>query len=380
MDTSPEGFDLAALLEPIAGDNPAGPDLREDYTPQSLYFRLRDARAEARAAERVADAAEGGADTGEPPQWRSIRQLAPQGLALSKDLEIAAWYTEALIRSDGLVGLTAGVRLMGGLVDTFWEQLYPLPDEDGIATRVAPVTGLNGEGGDGTLSQPLRKLPLYPRPDGSIVAFWEYERSAELLTVDATRRAQRLAAGVRPFEDVENEARAAGGARFAALRRATLAALAAWQALSDSLDAKAGADGPPTSRVRDMLLQLAEVCGKYAPPEAADGDAAAAESAAGMAAADGAGGEVAVLGAAAGAPAGPGRLATREDALRLLGQVAEFFRRTEPHSPLAYTLEDAVRRGRLSLPELLEEVLPDKLARDGMLMSLGIRPAPEPLE
>jgi type VI secretion system protein ImpA len=61
--------------------------------------------------------------------------------------------------------------------------------------------------------------------------------------------------------------------------------------------------------------------------------------------------------------------------LRELERIADFFRRTEPHSPLAYTLEEAVRRGRLSWPELLAEVVPDDKVRSGMLVMLGIRPA-----
>jgi type VI secretion system protein ImpA len=72
--------------------------------------------------------------------------------------------------------------------------------------------------------------------------------------------------------------------------------------------------------------------------------------------------------------AGSGKIMTREDALREMDRIAEFFRRTEPHSPLAYTLEEAVRRGRMSLAELLAEVLPDGDARASMLSRLGIRP------
>ena len=66
---------------------------------------------------------------------------------------------------------------------------------------------------------------------------------------------------------------------------------------------------------------------------------------------------------------------TREDMLRELGQIAAFFRRTEPHSPLSYTLDEAVRRGRLSLPELLEELVPDAASRGQILMQLGIKNA-----
>ena len=33
-------------------------------------------------------------------------------------------------------------------MEQFWDGIYPLPDEDGLATRVAPLTGLNGEDAD----------------------------------------------------------------------------------------------------------------------------------------------------------------------------------------------------------------------------------------
>src|SRR5579875_1205685 len=207
----PEGFDLETLLAPFADDAPAGTDLREDFSPQSPYYRLRDARAEARAAERAADAPDsaqaGAQDAAVPSQWRTVRELATKVLAeRSKDLEIAAWLTEALVRIEGLPGLTAGARLIGGLAEAFWDSnLYPLPDEDGIATRVAPVVGLNGLDGDGTLMQPLRKVVLWPRMDGSSFAFWQYRQSAELLTIgDPARLEARLAAGAVPFEQMEN--------------------------------------------------------------------------------------------------------------------------------------------------------------------------------
>ena len=60
--------------------------------------------------------------------------------------------------------------------------------------------------------------------------------------------------------------------------------------------------------------------------------------------------------------------------------LAEFFRRTEPHSPLSYTLDEAVRRGRMSWPDLLSEVVADVDTRNNILTSLGIRPPPPAAE
>ena len=364
----PEGFDLVALLAPIAGDAPAGTDLRADSSPQSIYYRLRDARAEARAVERAMEADD--ATSAPPPQWRTIRDLGMEALGShSKDLEIASWVTEALLRGDGLNGFTAGVRLMTGLVEGFWDDLFPLPDEDGIATRVGPVAGLNGQSGEGTLSQPLRQLPLFLRPDGMTLQFWQFEQSTDLAAiVDPERRQQRIDAGVVPFDTVENEARAAGTAHFAALRADAEAAAAAWRALGEALDARAAANAPPTSRVRDVLERIVAVATRFT---GADGETPA-EAAAGA----GAGGAAAAAVSSGEFTAVAGALASREEALRSLAAIAEFFRRTEPLSPLSYTLQEAVRRARMSWPELLEEIVPDIGQRVQILMSLGIRPPP----
>ncbi len=184
MDDAGEATGLLGLAVPLAGDAPAGPDLRQDFSPQSLYFRLRDARAEAREIERRIDHDPAcrcrGAD-----QWRTVRDLAIKALTeQTKDLEIAAWLTEALVRLDGMPGLAAGSSVIAGLAAQLWDSgLHPQPDEDGIETQVAPVTGLNGQGNDGTLMQPLRKCVLFPGPDGAPVTYWQYLQSEDLETV-----------------------------------------------------------------------------------------------------------------------------------------------------------------------------------------------------
>lgn len=355
MDELPDGLDVAALLAPVPGDMPAGGDLRADASAQSLYYRLRDARAEARATERAMEA--DSAASAPSPQWRIVRDLAVEALGgRTKDLEIAAWLTEALLREAGLTGFTAGVRLMRGLVEGYWDALFPTPDEDGIATRVGPVAGLNGVSGEGSLSQPLRRLPLFARPDGAELQLWQFEQSTDLAgIVDAERREQRIAAGVVPFETIESEASAAGAAHFAALHQRAAAAAEAWAHLSEALEARAGADAPPTGRVAEILDRIAALAGRFAGESEAPAAAPAAEAASAAAA---------------------GGLASREEALRGLAAIADFFRRTEPLSPLSYTLQEAVRRARLSWPELLEEIVPDTTLRGQILTSLGIRPPP----
>ena len=231
----------------------AGIDLRRDPSPRSLYFRLRDSRGEAREIERENEKPKDTRETETqgserlagpslPQLWRTVRELATEALGKSKDLEVAAWLTESLLREHDLPGLSAGAKLMTGLVEGFWEQLYPLPDDEGIATRVAPIAGLNGLSGNGTLIQPLRRLSLFDRPDRAALELWQYEQSEQVAqTPDEAARQRRIADGAIPFEALKKEAAAAGGAHFAKLREAAVAAGEAWQGLGEALDARAGA-------------------------------------------------------------------------------------------------------------------------------------------
>ena len=358
---------LAEMLAPLPGDNPVGIDLRQDFSASSPYYRLRDARSEARAAERAADG--GQADpAASTADWRTVRQIAVSVLTeTTRDLEIAAWLTEALVRGEGIPGLAVGAALMRDLVTQFWSLgLYPVEDEDGVVTRVAPVTGLNGEGGDGTLIQPLRKQIFCNKPDGTPIAFWEFQASLTLQGEgDPAKRQARLAAGVHAFDDMEGFARAAGGASFALLRRQLKQALAHWTDMAAALDAAAGRDSPPTGRVRDLLEEMLDAVARYAPAEA---DAPQADAEPEPESQEEAGSP------SAGRATAASKAPTREDMLRDLVRIADFFRRTEPHSPLAYTLDEAVRRGRMTWPELLTEIVPDETARNQMLTQLGIKP------
>lgn len=363
--------DVAPLLAPIGEDGGAGENLREDYSPASVYQKLRDARAEARAEERSRDS-EGEGETSVAEGWRHVRRLALEALETkSKDFEIASWLTEALVRQDGLPGLASGARLLNGLLEQYWDTGFPLPDEEGtedekLEGRSAPIGGLAGGDSDGTVMQALRRAPLFRRPSGESFSIYQYEASADTAALaDEARREQRFAQGVIPLETIETEARF-DRARLQSSVVMAQAARAAWQEFQDQCDYRFGTYGPPTRRVAEVLdrmIEVATLLGGGA-DEAAPGEEMMTEQGA-AAPASGGGGAIGVPGI---------NLAGREQALRTLDQLAAFFQKTEPHSFLAYTLADAARRGRMTLPELLAEVLQDDGARTAMLTALGIRP------
>jgi len=364
-----DGIDWMPMLSPLPhGEGGAGHDLRQDYSANSLYQKLRDARAEARAAERAQDAAED--DHAVPQQWRDVKQLGLLCLAeQTKDLEIAAWLAEALVRLDGMRGLRDSARLLAGLLEQYWDHVFPLPDEDGQESRAAPLAGLSGAAADGTLMQPLRRMPLFTRANGGEVSLYTWRLSEETAALtDPSRREARYSAGVPELALLEREAASAKSV-WPALGREVAEARAAWNAFDVQATARFGDLAPSTRRVTDVLDALAELSARFGgsalvpdarPPERASEPPARAER-------------------RESAPAAPSAASTvieatssREQAIERIEELARFFRRTEPHSPLSYSLETLARRARLPLPALLEEVLSDPGARHAMLSMLGI--------
>src|SRR5271165_4118903 len=130
---SPEVLDFAKLAAPISAEKPTGEDPRKDITPTSPYQQIREARNEARAAERQG-AGDAAADP--LPAWKRVRQLGEKALMeQAKDLQITAYLIEALVRLEGFVGLRDGFRLARELTEKYWDGLYPLPDEEGLENR-----------------------------------------------------------------------------------------------------------------------------------------------------------------------------------------------------------------------------------------------------
>jgi type VI secretion system protein ImpA len=357
--TSPDILDFAALLAPIAADRPGGEDLRGDPAPGSLYYRIKDARAAARAAERAGGTADPGS-AAPAPEWRKVLELAPQLLATkAKDLEVVAWLVEALVREHGFAGLRDGFRLARELVARFWDALHPMPDEDGLATRVAPLAGLGGGAAEGTLAVPIALAPITGDGESGAFGMWHYGKARENGKAAAAGGAE---GGGATLEQFVATVRGTDPEFFRTLAADIDAALAHHEALTALLDERCGAEAPSSSAIRNALQDVRQTVAHVMRDIAGIAPAVAAPTA----------------GAAATAPvaaalAAPGALRSRDDAFRLIEQVADWFRANEPHSPLASVLDQAVRWGRLPFRQLIEELIPDAAARDhfGLLTGLG---------
>jgi type VI secretion system protein ImpA len=341
------------LLTPIPGADPAGADLR--YDP--VYDKIKEARTQ------DDDAPQG--------DWQRERKTADFALVIklasealagrSKDLQLAAWLTEAQLRREGFAGLLEGLNLLRSLLDDFWDGLHP-PIEDGDPElRAAPLAWVGY-----SLATVVRSVPLSRAGHD----FFKYKESRAVgFEADAqgdqkllqTRQAA-IADGKLTGEEFDKGFEATPKIWYKSLSADVNGCLQSLEALDTLSRERFGGDAAPSfAKLQEGLVEVQRVVRQLLarkleldpdPPEPA---ATAAPEVASPGAADpgghASGSERQVLMTEA---------ADRNDATARIGAAARFLRRTEPTNPASFLLLRGFRWGEVRAqgqepnPRLLE--------------------------
>ena len=345
-----DAVDIDTILTPISKENPTGVNIRENKNPTSAYQKIKGARNSARAAER--QSIHDGNSHEANAYWRTVLTLAPEILVSdAKDLEIACWYTEAAIRLRGFEGLFDAFTILRGLIDTFWEDLHPMPDEDGMETRTSCIAGLNGEGIEGVIIAPIRKIVFTESIDNNF-NLWQYQQALEVQKNpdDKIRLAKESKIGFK-LTDIEKSVEETTDTYFITLRDTIKKTIELYKAIGIKLDEYCSLDNAPSIRT---VIDVLEEClgainhlGKNKLP--VSNEELLVESAAESEITQVTDRNVTII--------------SRQDAFKQLQHIAEFFRTTEPHSPVSYVLEKAVKWGNMPLDQLISELIPDSSSR-----------------
>lgn len=352
---------LESLLLPISDAQPAGLDLRENHSPTSSYQQLRDARSLARNQERSA-LANGEAQYFAISAWDTVLDLAPRALAdESKDLEICAWYIEALTRRFGFEGLAFGFELAAALIQNFGSALNPLPDEEGLVTQLGPLVGLNGFGADGPLVAPIKSIALTDAVPPGPVATWQCEQIFEVDRIkDPEKRAARLRQGVLGKDVLDGLVAQTSDADLMQSDAAIKRAISAYDAFQEIIDEYSSDEPQPTQKIKQVLASCQQMLTYLAgdrlkilqasTPVPDDNEVEQAE----QLPAQKKGQAVNIHDLV---------IEDRAMALSLLKQIGAYFRRAEPHSPISYSIEQTIRWSSMPLSDLILELIPDDGAR-----------------
>lgn len=239
------------LLTPIAGDNPSGVSLR--YDP--IYDRIKEARRED-AELPSGEFPDGPRKTADP---QSVLRMATEALATqTKDLQLAAWTTEALLKREGFSGLAEGLTLCRDLLDQFWDTLHPEIEDDDLEMRATPLEWLATQ-----LLLACRQVPL--NRDGH--GFLQYEEALSIgyeSAVSGNRERQehrenKIRDGKIPPEDFDRAVDGTPPEFYIALLESSQSASAALDALDALANERLGYDAPNFSPLREVLGQVGTV-------------------------------------------------------------------------------------------------------------------------
>lgn len=348
-------YSAQELLQPISDAEPSGVDL--SFSPDL------DAIAQARKFDDPSlDQGEWVTDLKEA-DWPFVATRCTALLAeKSKDLRLAVWLTEAGARVHDLRGLGEGYLLLAGLCDQYWERgLYPLDEDGDNDQRVGNLSWILGR-----TPALVREIGLTENGDYSSIDFEAARKRASSGNEEQQNRAPKLA-------DMET-ARRNNSAQFkAALRADAQYCIDALSQLERVADARLGHNSPGFSSARDALQTLLHTLPTDAGAGAAYGTLGGADNAAHDNASVQAP-EAAPADAAVVAPSRPGVIQNRAQAVAQLRAVAEFFRRTEPHSPASYFADKAAAAGEQNLVTWLRSVVKDEASLAHIEELLGVLP------
>lgn len=362
MEPKPSVINLEALLTPVSDEKPSGEYQR--------YSGIYDEVSEARRAD--LDVPQGEWQTGmKTADYRKVITLAVPVLeTVTKDLQIAAWLSEALMREHGFVGLRDSLRLLVGIQENFWETLHPEIDEGDMEGRANALAWLE--------QQAAFAIRLFKITNCTGYNFNDYEDSKRFDIPDNIESLEyaeqdRLNA-LRAQAEAENRVTAnKWRAEMAQTRRAFYEELdfiigECWTAYNDLnrvIEERFDRNqAPALNNLRKALDDVHTQTKKFLEDKRAEEPDEVTETVE-----ETAEGETTVV--KTGPAVATGAIQNRQDALKRLGDIADFFRKTEPHSPISYLLNRAVKWGNMPLEHWLQDVIKDETVIHQLRQTLG---------
>jgi type VI secretion system protein ImpA len=324
--------DYTQYVAPLGGDLPSGPNL--EYDPRFQQFeRTLQGKAEQRIGDKV--------NSAEPPDWGEVRQQAETLLGVTRDLRIAVPLCLATLHIDGFTGFSQGLALVQGLLEQQWDSIHPQLDAEDNNDPTTRVNSLLALAAAEPMLKALREAPVVrSKALGRRFSLRDFRVAAGKIKPGALEKDPAQSAQIDgAFQEDELES-------LRASAQSVAAALDHVAALDRILVEKVADRAPDLMPLRADLAELNKILQ----------DRVGARSGISVGAAGGAG---AGDGDASGNPSGGiDGLRTRDDVVRLLDRVCDYYRRHEPSSPVPLLLERAKRLVAMDFLQIVRDLTP----------------------
>ena len=358
--------DVNAILQPISADAPCGVDLEEGnkYDPEFAELeRAAVGKPEQQIGNTLVPA--------ESPDWKIVQRKSMEVLARSKDLRAATHLARSLLHTEGWAGFSRGLEVLAGLVNRYWDGMYPRldPEDDNDPTmRINILMSIT----EPAVLSVVRGTPLVSSRSLGRYSLKDLESAAGDSAADPNGDQASAMASIEA---------AVMDAELAALEETTSAVRGCRAALGDLEAAIANRVASPDSLSFTKLSAIVRKAETFLSARLAQrtpAEAAVSANGAGGTGLGGTGhGSGVDMGSVNGTGAGPdpgtgqagwsGGIRSRDDVLRALNAISGYYEKYEPSSPIPLFMARCKRLVTMGFVDIVRDLVPDALAQVDVL-------------
>jgi type VI secretion system protein ImpA len=325
------------LLTPVSPDQPCGEDISYDPELQELEKAL-----QGKPETQFSDA--------EEPNWNDIEARATALFARSKNLRVAMALVLASLQRKGFSGFRDGLHLLRELIERHWEDLYPrLDPEDNndpierINILSSLVTRVGTFGDPMRFLERLRRTPLTKSTQFGKFNLADVEAAHSRTPPEGAPTITEIEGAIKDTPDEElMDVFQAVQETFEETRRID-------RVLTETIGANRSLDWSPLQAV---LQEIQKVITPHLPQKALEEPVVALPPE-----------EEPVAEAKPKAAAMTGEISSRDDVLRYIDRICDYYKRYEPSSPVPYLLLRARAMVNMNYMEIVQHMTPDALAQ-----------------
>ncbi len=332
-------IDVDKYLLPVSDEAPCGENL--EYDPEFVELeRLAQGKPERQQGKQTIPA--------EPPKWQDVLPAAEALMERTRDLRVAVHMTHAALNVEGLHGFSSGLRLVHGLLESFWDHVHPeldSEDDDDPTLRVNSLHPLNAHDG---VVRSLIRVPLVESKAAGRYSLRDTRLASGDLSPVGEEQVPDAALIEAAFTDCDLD-------ELKSTADAASAAAEALELIDAYLRERVGPGQSPDfdlvkTELKAAQALLAEQLGRRGVATAGEGAGEEAPSAP--------------------AASGSGQINSRDDVVRMLDRATEYFRKHEPSSPVPLLLQRAKRLIHKDFMEILRDITPEGVSQAELIGGL----------
>lgn len=313
--------------------------------------------------------------------WDFVKNQCAELLSdTSKDMKLALWYVDALSHTDHLAGISQGLSLLQALNDEYWLTMYPPLDgeEDSMDIRAGLLSWFVK-----ALTDDIKQLSL---ADTKLESYdYNYYLTARDHDKQRQQNPDSETSNQLTLSDynhaIKNSSEAWQKALMSNLNKVT----EQWQDLTDQLNDLMGMDAPVFAPVTDLLVALtqhlrplipeyADTTNNMCPEGIADTVNSTDDNESTMLDGNKSLASTKNVILTDFNPSNRDHQSNRQQALKLLAQIQEYFATNEPHSPVTFLLGRAIDWADMPLDQWLAHIIKNEDQLSMISDMVGIQP------